>query len=64
MLFHATPCWEFFLGPLEDLMIQILCVASVVTIGIGLWQEKGHAEGALEGIAILIAISLVVSVSA
>lgn len=45
-------------------MIIILMVASIAAILVGLVHENWKPAGALEGIAILIAISLVVSVSA
>jgi len=39
-------------------------VAAVVAIIIGLVKEHGHAEGALEGVSILIAIFVVVITAA
>jgi hypothetical protein len=45
-------------------MIVILMCASVVAIIIGLVKENGHAEGALEGVSILVAICVVVSTAA
>jgi len=64
MVFQSTPCYEFILEPASDPMIVILMVASVVAIIIGLVKEHGHAEGALEGASILVAISVVVSTAA
>jgi len=45
-------------------MIVILMVASVVAIIVGLVKENFHAEGALEGVSILIAIAVVVFTAA
>jgi len=66
MTFATTPCHEFFLEPASDPMIIILMVAACVAIAIGVAKEPpGHeAEGALEGVAILVAIFIVISVSA
>jgi len=64
MTFESTPCWEFLLEPASDPMILILMVASCAAILVGLVHENWDPKGALEGCAILIAISLVVSVSA
>jgi len=52
------------LEPASDPMIVILMCASVVAIIIGLVKENGHAEGALEGVSILVAICVVVSTAA
>lgn len=64
MVFESTPCIEFILEPASDPMIIILMVAAVVAIIIGLVKEHGHAEGALEGVSILIAIFVVVITAA
>jgi len=64
MVFESTPCWEFFIEPATDPMIIILAVASVIAIIIGVVQANGDPNGALEGVAIIVAISIVVSVSA
>jgi len=63
MVFESTPCWEFFIEPATDPMIIILAVAACVAIAIGVVKE-GEAKGAPEGVAIIVAISIVVSVSA
>lgn len=53
--------WEAF----EDLILRILFVAGIVSIGINTWAEEDHREIAwIEGFAILIAVFLVVIVTA
>lgn len=53
--------WEAF----EDLILRILFVAGIVTIAINLWAEEDHRGTAwIEGFAILIAVALVVIVTA
>jgi len=64
MEFKSTPLCDFFLEPASDPMIVILMVAACVAIAIGLAREHGNIEGALEGLAILVAICVVVTVSA
>jgi magnesium-transporting ATPase (P-type) len=64
MQFEETPCYQFFLGPLEDPMLIILIVAAIISIPVGVYENHGSAKGALEGIAILIAVCIVVIVSA
>ena len=53
--------WEAF----EDLVLRILFVAGIVTIAINVWAEEDHRSTAwIEGFAILIAVFLVVIVTA
>lgn len=53
--------WEAF----EDLILRILFVAGIVSIGINTWAEADHRETAwIEGFAILVAVFLVVMVTA
>lgn len=47
----------------EDLMLQVLVIASIVSTAIGI-VEHGWATGWMEGAAIMIAIVLIVSVTA
>jgi len=64
MVFESKTCWEFLEEPLGDTMIQILLVAAVVALIIGLIEKHGDIAGALEGIAIMFAVAIVVLVSA
>lgn len=53
--------WDAF----EDLILRILFVAGIVTIAINVWAEEKHRSTAwIEGAAILIAVFLVVIVTA
>lgn len=53
--------WDAF----NDLILQILFVAGIVTIAINTWAEADHRSTAwIEGAAILIAVALVVIVTA
>lgn len=47
----------------EDEMLQILCYSAVVSLVLGILTE-GLAEGWLEGASILIAVVLIISVTA
>ena len=47
----------------EDLMLQILVLASIVSTIIGIIEE-GWAKGWIEGFTIVVAIILIVTVSA
>lgn len=64
MVFESTPCIDFIREPLKDPMIIILLFASVIAIVIGLIQEHGEFKGAIEGLAIMGAVLIVVLVSA
>jgi len=64
MEFEETECYKFFLAPLEDPMLIILIVAAFVSIPVGMYENDWEAKGALEGIAILIAVLIVTVVSA
>lgn len=53
--------WEAF----DDLILKILFVAGIVSIGLNTWAEEEHREIAwIEGFAILVAVALVVTVTA
>lgn len=54
----------FFLEPLEDIMIRILIVAAIVALIVGMYEKHWKVKGALEGLAILIAVSVVICVTA
>jgi magnesium-transporting ATPase (P-type) len=54
----------FFLEPLKDPMLIMLIVAAFISIPIGMWENEWKIKGALEGIAILIAVFVVVVVTA
>jgi len=54
----------FFMAPLEDPMLIMLIVAAFISIPIGMWENEWKIKGALEGIAILIAVFVVVVVTA
>lgn len=64
MEFEETPCYKFFCDPLADPMLIILIVAAIISIPVGMFENEWSAKGALEGIAILIAVCIVVIVSA
>lgn len=53
--------WDAF----DDLIMKILFVAGIVSIGINTWAEEEERNIAwIEGFAILVAVSLVVVVTA
>lgn len=53
--------WEAF----DDLIMKILFVAGIASIIINTWAEEDHRQTAwIEGFAILVAVSLVVIVTA
>lgn len=53
--------WDAF----DDMILRILFVAGIVSIGINTWAEEDHRSIAwIEGLAILVAVALVVSVTA
>eukprot|EP00961_Rhodomonas_salina_P286660 3873497-Rhodomonas_salina.1 len=58
-----TPFWKFCLEALEDPTLQFLCVAAVVSLTIGAIFEA-NCLGYLDGIAILVAVMVVVFVGA
>lgn len=62
--FKETDCYMFFLEPLKDPMLIMLIVAAFISIPIGMWENEWKIKGALEGIAILIAVFVVVVVTA
>ncbi|EWS72210.1 calcium-translocating P-type ATPase, PMCA-type protein (macronuclear) [Tetrahymena thermophila SB210] len=55
--------FEMIIDCFEDLMLQILCLASLVSTTIGI-LEDGLAKGWMEGATILIAVLIIVSISA
>lgn len=53
--------WEAF----DDMILRILFVAAIVSIVLNTWAEEEHREIAwIEGFAILVAVTLVVVVTA
>lgn len=54
--------WDFVVESMEDEMLQILLVASVVSTIIGILQE-GFATGWIEGFSIFLAVFIVVAIS-
>lgn len=54
--------WEIFLDCFEDLTLQMLCVAAVASLIVGIISE-GWATGWYESVAILLAIVIVVTIS-
>ena len=54
--------WELVLENFEDKINQILCVAAIVSIIIGLIQH-GLPEGLIEGTSILIALNIIIMVN-
>lgn len=57
--------WELMWDAFDDLIMKILFVAGIASIGINLWAEEDEREIAwVEGFAILVAVSLVVVVTA
>lgn len=54
--------WELVVGCFEDDVLRLLCAAAFVSLVIGCINE-GIAEGWLEGMAIFIAVILIVSVT-
>ena len=59
----VTYCELVKRGLVEDAMMQVLCVASVVSIVLGVYVE-GPATGWYEGVAILLAVAIVLNVGA
>jgi Ca2+ transporting ATPase len=47
----------------EDRILQILLIAALVALIIGIWKE-GFAHGWIEGLSIFIAVAIIVSVTA
>lgn len=58
----AKTLWEIFIGCFEDMTLQILCVAAVVSLIIGISTE-GFAKGWIEGAAIMVAVIIVVTIT-
>ncbi len=54
---------ELILEQFEDRILQILCVAAVVALALGLAQH-GFPHGIVEGLSIMIAVTIIVSVTA
>lgn len=54
--------WDFVENSLEDEMLKILIVASVVSTIIGIWQD-GFVTGWIEGFSIFLAVVIVVSIT-
>lgn len=54
--------WFFIKESFEDTMLRILSVAALISLAVGMWQE-GVETGWMEGVAIIFAVFIVVSVS-
>ena len=61
-LFDEKPYFTIVMDCLEDPMLQILCLASIISTIIGVLQE-GFQTGWIEGFSIFLAIFVVVSIS-
>ncbi|CDW88443.1 calcium-translocating p-type pmca-type family protein [Stylonychia lemnae] len=55
--------WELILENFEDRILQILLIAALVALIIGIWKE-GIEHGWIEGLSIFIAVAIIVSVTA
>ena len=55
--------WALILENFEDFILQVLCVAAFITLGIGIWKD-GIAHGWVDGTAILCAIVIITAVTA
>ncbi|EGR29603.1 hypothetical protein IMG5_152530 [Ichthyophthirius multifiliis] len=60
---ESSTLFQMIVECFEDLMLQILVIASIISTVIGIIEE-GFAKGWIEGATILIAIVIIVSVSA
>jgi len=60
---NTTSIFDMIMECFEDLMLQVLVIASIVSTIIGV-IEDGWATGWMEGAAIMLAIVLIVSVTA
>ena len=58
---NATTFFEFVWECFEDLTLRILIVASIVSLCLGLYEDP--VKGWLEGVAIMVAILIVVLVT-
>ena len=56
--------WSFFLDNLNDLTIIMLCIASAVSLALGLSLGEDKSTGWIEGTAILVSVLVVVNVQA
>lgn len=54
--------WQIFIGCFDDVLLQILVVAAIASLIIGIITE-GWAEGWYESVAILLAIAIVVTIT-
>lgn len=54
--------WEMILEQFEDKILQILILAALVSLCIGIWQE-GIEKGWIEGLTIYLAVGIIVTVT-
>jgi Ca2+ transporting ATPase len=59
----AKTIGQLILDALEDTLLRILCVAAAVSLTIGIITE-GWKEGWIEGASIIIAVVLIVTITA
>jgi len=55
--------WELVAENFEDFILQVLCVAAFVTLGIGIWKD-GLSHGWIDGTSIVVAIIIITAVTA
>lgn len=55
--------WELVIENFEDTILQILCVAAVVSLAIGVWKD-GWAHGWIDGSSIMLAIVIITAITA
>lgn len=54
---------ELILENFEDFILKVLCVAAVVTLILGIWQE-GWEHGWIDGVSIIMAVVIITAVTA
>eukprot|EP00743_Colponemidia_sp_Colp-15_P000130 GILK01000149.1.p1 GENE.GILK01000149.1~~GILK01000149.1.p1 ORF type:complete len:1077 (+),score=234.49 GILK01000149.1:103-3333(+) len=54
--------WTLVWTQLQDMTLRILLVAASISLGVGIWKE-GPEEGWIEGVAVYVAVLIVVSVA-
>ena len=62
MIKEPPTIWEMVMENFEDLTVQILCVAAVVSLVLGVLTE-GWEHGWLEGVSILLAVVIITVVT-
>ncbi|CAG9317273.1 unnamed protein product [Blepharisma stoltei] len=61
-IYNRKPFWRFLLMPLSDTVLQILVIASIVSLIVGTIEDP--IEGWYEGLAILVTVCIVIFVTA